>query len=230
MLISTGLNIGSSFVGGGSDGIDVSENYRLNKALNAAAAEDIGMLLKATHRGARKAGYHPLYAIGQTPQPSKVSIAGQSESGSQWKDALSAGASGLSSWAEHKMMAPMREAQLQGQLAQNELWKSQAHAQNVETALALKDEIKKHEAGSIAAVAKQKPRASAPHAGYRKSQDNPVARGVDAAHEILEAARQEIDAIQNKALWDYATSDENLGWPNWVPERARKNYHKYWSK
>lgn len=82
-----GSAVGSYFgsKGQGGDGIDVSENYRLGLAQSDVALRHELHRYKATAAGAKRGGYHPLYALGQTPfQPSV--IAGQPGGGSTHRE------------------------------------------------------------------------------------------------------------------------------------------------
>lgn len=77
-----GSALGGFAGGGGSDGIDVSENYRLGLAQSDVALRHELKRYEATSAGAKRGGYHPLYALGQQPfQPS--AIAGQPGGGSR---------------------------------------------------------------------------------------------------------------------------------------------------
>lgn len=52
--------------------------------------------------GAKKAGLHPLFALGKTPAFNPSIIAGQSRSGSMARDALGAAAEGLEDYAHYR--------------------------------------------------------------------------------------------------------------------------------
>lgn len=159
-LVGTALNIGGDLLGGsGGDGIDVSENYRLNKMLQDLRYEDMprlyGRHFMETSRAAKAAGYHPLYALGKGPQatPAQV-IGGQAGSGSSWKDALQSAGAGIQGYAQAKAMKPQQDANLKLTQMQAEEARSRAQAQDLETAMARADYISRMEADAAAAKAK----------------------------------------------------------------------------
>lgn len=206
-LAGTALNVGGSLLGGsGGDGIDVSENYRLNKALTAARIEDMEALygehFQETSKAAKAAGYHPLYALGKSPQHSQSVIAGQAASGSKWADALGAAGSGLTGYAEAKAAKPLRDAQTGLTTMQAEEARARTEAQDFETAVKKADYIKRMEAEAAAAKAKQdtdsRPGYVPPWASERDPRGRPsgFAGTVDSAYQYVMELYDEI----NKAL------------------------------
>lgn len=194
---------GSIFGGSGGDGIDVSENVRLNKALTAARIQDMpalyGQHFLQTSKAAKAAGYHPLYALGKAPQHSQSVIAGQPSSGSGWADALSAAGEGLTGYAQAKAAQPLRDAQVQATTMQAQEARARTEAQDFETAVKKADYIKRIEAEAGAAKAKQdtasRPGYTTPWASERDPRGRPsgFSSTVDSAYQWLMEVYDEIN-------------------------------------
>lgn len=114
-LIGTGGNILGGLMGGGSDGIDVSENYRNALAQSDAVLRHDRLKYKAMSVGAKAAGIHPLYALGASSNFSPAVLGtptGQNAMGDAIKSAAAGASTYFANKAQMKSQAPLLAAQV----------------------------------------------------------------------------------------------------------------------
>ena len=109
ILSGIGRIAGSGIFGGGSDGIDVSENVRLNKALMDLQPRSIDRKVAGVTQAARKHGYHPMYLMGSAGNYSPQVIASGAKRGTDY-GAIGRGAADLAEGLKKREQDPTAKA------------------------------------------------------------------------------------------------------------------------